>query len=223
MRTWVKLSKVGWLVVLGLIVGGLLAAPAGATLYQFDMDSDQDHTGVYYTEAGYTSVKVTTLVNPPTQLYGWVTSPAGTPAPTGQRDRGVITGNPQSDLLRDFHFDSADRTFEMAFGAGTYDVTLYFRDKTSSHDTIQVFADGSLAASVDSLPINTTAIRSFSVSNTDGALDLRFHNNAGTDPNWIINGIVVDFTPVPLPSTMLLLGSGLVGLGLLRRKWSLKR
>ncbi|MCK9374877.1 MAG: PEP-CTERM sorting domain-containing protein [Syntrophobacterales bacterium] len=35
--------------------------------------------------------------------------------------------------------------------------------------------------------------------------------------------VQLDGTTVPLPSTMLLLGSGLVGLGLLRRKWNLKK
>ena len=31
------------------------------------------------------------------------------------------------------------------------------------------------------------------------------------------------FFPVPVPPTVLLMGSGLVGLALLRRKWSLKK
>lgn len=35
--------------------------------------------------------------------------------------------------------------------------------------------------------------------------------------------VQLDGTLVPLPSTMLLLGSGLVGLALLRRRWSLKK
>ncbi len=107
MRTWVRVSRWGWLAVLMIapaLLMAVLPAPAGATIYYFDMDSDQNHTGTFYTQAGYTSVKVSTLVNPPTPLYGWVTSPAGIGAPTGQRDRGAISGDTQSNLDRDFHF-----------------------------------------------------------------------------------------------------------------------
>jgi hypothetical protein len=215
MGTWRKFGTAGWLAVLVLAPALLMTVlPAAATIYYFDMDSDDGHPGTFYTynPGGnlYTSVKVTTIYG--AQPYGWAESPSG------QRDRGT-----PDYLLRDLHFDGTDRTFMAGYGSGTYGVTLYFRDDAYMHDTIEVFAEGGSTpvATVASLPVGTTVTKTFNVAVNDGVLDLRFHNNAGGDPNWIINGIVLNY--VPLPSTVLLLGSGLVGLGFLRRKWSLKK
>ncbi len=98
------------------------------------------------------------------------------------RDRGEIASDPLSVLLRDLHFGSVDRTFNVdVLLNGEYDVTLYFRDNDYYHDNIQVFAEGDTlpSTSIGSLITNKTYIESFSTLVTDRQLNLTFHDDGG--------------------------------------------
>jgi hypothetical protein len=76
-------------------------------------------------------------------------------------------------------------------------------------------------------PQGTTAHFIFDVDATPGNNPIAA-TYLGTG-NWTIytyevfQGTVTSTSPVPVPPTVLLLGSGLAGLGLLRRRWSLKK
>ncbi len=64
----------------------------------------------------------------------------------------------------------------------------------------------------------------YSGSNGEANLALVNQNTIANGNDFALDNIRLDTSsPVPVPSTVLLLGSGLVGLGLLRRRWSLKK
>ncbi len=186
-----------------------MVSMANATPIQFDAD-----LGGNYTESGFTSFAFDTLYSDGLG-YGWDA------ATTAGRDRGAIASNPQSDLLRDLHFGSEDRTFMLDVENGVHEITLYFHDNRWFHDTIRVFAQGSSTASVDIATLNvaTTVIETFSVAVSNNLLALTFSDYGGSNEHWIVNAIkVVGPAPVPEPSTILLLGGGLIGLGWYSRK-----
>jgi hypothetical protein len=63
----------------------------------------------------------------------------------------------------------------------------------------------------------------YSGTATTADLALVNQNTAYDGNDFCLDNIKMDTTLVPVPPTVLLLGSGLLGLGLLRRKWSLKK
>jgi len=93
-----KCKKTVLFVSLLLIFFFALAATSQAAVYRFDFDSDyvlgSGHTGNFYTQAGFTQVL-------PNHLYGGANWFGWSADLSPGRDRGAISGDPQSDLHRD--------------------------------------------------------------------------------------------------------------------------
>jgi hypothetical protein len=120
-------------------------------------------------------------------------------------------------MLRDFNRSNKDRILEIDLAVGTYSIELYFFGNNNNTDNWTVYLGNSstVLATVAGLPSNTEVIRQFDITMAlAGKLDLRFQADKGS---WQINGIKVA-QEAPVPPTLLLLGSGLLGLTLLRRR-----
>ena len=139
-------------------------------------------------QTGYTQVTESTLYSAITG-YGW-TSTAG----LSSRDRGAPNA-----LSRDLIQSSTDHTFNVDLANGDYQVTVTIGDQSYYHDLIDTYAEDVLKVNdVTNLPGQFHQM-SFFVTVSDNQLNLRFVDNGGTDPNWVINTLTIQPAPT-LPS-----------------------
>ena len=180
-------------------------------LYNFDFGSNSSPV-----QNGWLQVTNNTLYSPQSG-YGWDAKPTAT-------NRSGATPPEYQDMLRDFNHSAGDRTFMIDLAAGTYSIELYFYSTTNQNNnniwSVYLGNSSTVLATATGLPKNTEVTRQFDITMASaGQLDLRF-NKAGNG-NWQINGINVA-QETPVPPTFLLLGTGLLGLTLFRRRRKVK-
>jgi len=104
------------------------------------------------------------------------------------RDRG--SGN--NDLNRDFVFSSQARTLIHQVTNGAYKVTLNLFDANGQHDNMQVRAEGAIKLTNQTWGSSAgNQTLTFDVDVSDGALNLEFSDQGGSDQNWVLNRVIV--------------------------------
>jgi cysteine-rich repeat protein len=143
--------------------------------YSLDFDED-DTPPTPETQSGWTSFTIAPYS--PVIGYGWDNI-------TGidDRNRGTV-----SNLSRDFHFSSQDRTFMVDLPNGSYLVSVVMGDLTNAHDNMTITAEGTYIGSFNTA-VNGFGSVPFTVTVSDGQLNILFHDAGGADPNWVVNGI----------------------------------
>jgi Beta-agarase/YXIM esterase-like, galactose-binding domain-like len=200
-RTIISLLMLAVFSLIGL-AGINLAQATMVDLYSFDFGSNTSPV-----QPGWLRVTNASLYS--SQLgYGWDANLTAT----------NLNVNPPEypSMLRDFNKSDKDRTFEIDLVAGTYSIELYFYGNNNNTDNWTVYLGNSstVLATMSGLPRKTEVTRQFDITmDSAGKLDLRFQADKGS---WQINGIKVA-QEVPVPPTFMLLGTGLLGLTLLRR------
>jgi autotransporter-associated beta strand protein len=136
-----------------------------------------------------------------TRGYGWMSRVAG----ANRQDPSM------SALRTDLNYAS-DATFKVDLPDGNYSVRIYHSNPkyygvtTYIADNFQVYAEGVVQYTIANIPAGTTDIRTFSVSVSGGALELRFQDLGGWDRNFVVSGI--DISAGTLPGVAPLLASG---------------
>jgi fibronectin type 3 domain-containing protein len=95
-------------------------------------------------------------------------------------------------LRRDFVFSSSDHTFNVDLPNGKYQVTLVIGDQNYMHDKINVYGEAGLMVNDLTVPSGTFKEVTFTVTVSDGQLNITLHDNGGADPNWVINSMTVE-------------------------------
>jgi hypothetical protein len=103
---------------------------------------------------------------------------------------------PDNNLRRDLIFDSSDATFvPWDIPNGNYLVTVTIGDQQYRHDNIDVYAEGALKLNDVTVEAGQFTVQTFTVTLSDGELNIRFHDDGGTDENWIVNAITIEAIP----------------------------
>ena len=114
--------------------------------------------------------------------YGWSDI-----ADLWSRDRGAPDA-----ARRDLAFSSSDRTFNVDIPNGQYQVTLIVGDQNYMHDKIDIYAEGVMVADDLNVSAETFTEVTFTVTVSDGQLNVTFHDDGGADANWVINALTID-------------------------------
>ncbi len=127
--------------------------------------------------SGYTQVTETTKYTAASS-YGWQ---SGT---IGSRDRGTGT-----DLTRDLNY-TPNGTFALDVPNGTYNVTVTTGDLVYARDQMGIFLEGVQMDTVTSAA-GQIVVRTYTVTVTDGQLNLQMKDLGGSDPYTEIEGLDV--------------------------------
>ncbi len=109
------------------------------------------------------------------------------------RDRGRTSG--VNEANRDFIFSRNSRTFEARVQNGTYNVRVTFGDRNFRHDRMRVRAEtGANAVTRGNITTNAKQFKTvrFNVQVRDGRLTLRFFDDGGSDPNWVVTRVIFE-------------------------------
>jgi hypothetical protein len=74
-------------------------------------------------------------------------------------------------------------------------VTVIIGDQSYLHDSIDIYAEGVLKANNVYAAAGTFMEVTFTVTVSDGQLNLLFHDDGGTDANWVITALTVEPAP----------------------------
>ena len=140
---------------------------------------DFDHGGYVVTEPGFTSTPVAAYDTE--SGYGYLNT-----SNINSYCRG--DGEP---LTRDFHYSSSDGTFVVDLSDGEYEVDIHLGESLVSTDQVEILAEGELKLENISTAAHEFKTESFSVTVSDGQLNLTFHDGGGANPFWIINGLEI--------------------------------
>ena len=161
-----------------------LVVVVNANLFDFNSGS----TAYPPTQTNYTPVNDTTLFSSNPQGFGWQST-----AGISSFDRGPLTGN-QADVRRDVNYGlpGVTGTFSVLTGNGTFFVNVTVGDLLLARDLIQFNAEGG-AIEVPSLSTlgNHWTHAGFTVTVTDGQLDIAISDLGGNDASWIVNAIEI--------------------------------
>jgi len=152
---------------------GPTAVPSTSRYFDFGTSSSP-------VEAGHTRVSSSTGYSA-SLGYGW-SSTVG----LSSRDRGA-----PDNLRRDFVQSSGDHTFSVDLPNGNYQLILVIGDHSYRHDFIDTYAEGILRVNDLTVASGLFGGVLFVVTVADGQLNIRFHDDGGSDANWVINAITI--------------------------------
>ena len=134
-------------------------------------------------ESEYTQVTETTFYSA-SLGYGWSSTTGLT-----SRDRGA----PDNNLKRDLVQSQTQNTFNVDLANDVYTVIVIMGDQYYTHDLIDIYVEDTLRVNDQTTAAGIFVTTTFfTVTVTDGQLNLRIQDDGGTDPNWVINSLTVE-------------------------------